>query len=621
MCGITGYLHFDKLNTVNKTVLESMCQALHHRGPDELGYFIQDDVGFGFTRLSINDLDNGHQPLYNEDSSIILVCNGEIFNHQELRLNLIKKGHHFRTKCDIEVILHLYEEYGVDCLKHLNGQFAFAIYDLKQQTLFLARDHFGILPLFYSVQNQQQFVFASEIKSILEHPSITREVDLTGLDQILSFPGLISPQTMFKGIKSLPAGHYMIVQQAQIKSECYWDLDYPKIEEATYPYSEQDYIERLRELLTQSVIRRLKADVPVGYYLSGGMDSSIIAAMIDSIDNHNPRHSFSIGFTDRKIDESKFQNMMLKQVQSIHHQMNLCTADIAQDLKSAIYYAECPLKETYNTASLALSRSVHSNGIKAVLSGEGADELFAGYVGYRFDQLNSVRNTRSAISDQERQLRLKLWGDADILYERNLVELGEQKSALYSEGVQSQLSQFDCLQFEVVNNDKLKDRHIVHQRSYLDFKLRLSDHLLSDHGDRMAMANSVEVRYPFLDVPLVEFAKTIPPHLKINNFKEKYILKQIAADLIPQEIINRDKFGFVAPSSAELLKLNLNWVNELLSFDTIKKQGYFNPYIVEELKVKYQQPGFKLKVPYESDMLIIILSFGIFLEQFSMPDF
>src|SRR5919109_641815 len=387
MCGFAGYIDMRYGQGVDKDVLNKMTQKLVHRGPDSSGYFIEENVGLGFRRLSIIDLEGGDQPLYNEDRSIVLMCNGEIFNYCELRNILIRKGHVFRTKSDVEVLVHLYEEEGEDFLNKLNGQFSFVIYDRKEKKLFLARDHFGINPLFYTVANGM-FIFASEIKSILEHPLVRREVDLTGLDQILSFPGLVSPRTMFKDIESLKSGHHIIVNGSNIKITEYWDLDYPKIGEIPYDRPESYYVDRLRELLSQSIRYRLQADVPVGFYLSGGLDSSLIAAMIKNILPNVKRHSFSIGFTDTdmEINETTYQKIMTKRVESIHHEIIFEWNEISERLPNVIYQCECPVKESYNTCSMALSEATRNNGITVVLTGEGSDELFAGYIGYRFDQ-------------------------------------------------------------------------------------------------------------------------------------------------------------------------------------------------------------------------------------------
>ena len=620
MCGIVGFVDLRDERRVESETLVRMADALSHRGPDSSGFFTEDNVGLGFRRLSIIDLESGDQPILNEDCSLILICNGEIYNYVELRRELRQKGHAFRTNSDVEVLLHMYEESGENFISRLNGQFAFALYDRNRKKLFLARDHFGINPLYYTSVDGM-FIFGSEIKAILEHPLVKRCVDLTGLDQILSFPGLVSPRTMFEGINSLKSGNQITVNNSQVVVREYWDLDYPREGEICYQRPESYYREKLEELFIESVRARLQADVPVGFYLSGGLDSSLVAAAIKKISANVRWDSFSIGFTDKEICETTYQRMMAEHVGSAHHEIIFEWPEIVEKLSEMIYHCECPVRETYNTCSMALSKAAREAGVTVVLTGEGADELFAGYVGYRFDRFGARRGReRDLEAILEAELREDVWGDPDLLYEVDLSSLREVNTALYSDGVNEHFEEFHCLHHELVNKERLADRHVIHQRSYLDFKLRLCDHLLSEHGDRMALANSVEGRYPFLDRNLVEFAKQIPPDLKLSNFTEKYILKRVAEGLVPRDIIEREKFGFHAPGSPYLLQQNVEWINDLLSHERIKRQGYFNPDVIERLKARYSQKGFKLDYPYETDLLNVVITFGIFLDNFKMPD-
>jgi asparagine synthase (glutamine-hydrolysing) len=621
MCGFAGYLDLRRERRIDPAILARMTATLVHRGPDSDGYFIQDDLGLGFRRLSIIDLEGGHQPLYNEDRNIVLVCNGEIFNYRELKSFLIGKGHRFRTNSDVEVLIHLYEEEGPEFINRLNGQFAFVLFDARKSQLLLARDHFGICPLFYACVDGF-LLFASEIKALLKHPGVPREVDLTGLDQVISLPGVVSPRTLFKEVKSLKSGHYLVVDGGQFGVREYWDLNYPKIGEASHQKPEIFYIDALDDLLSQSVARRLQADVPVGFYLSGGLDSSLIAAVINRVSPWTQRHSFSVGFTDRSISESQFQRMVAARVQSVHHEIVFDWREISDRLTKMIYHCECPVKETYNTCSIALSEATRRSGISVILTGEGADELFAGYIGYRFDNSGVQRSKANNLESRlEEELREKMWGDRNLFYETDFHALRELKTAFYSEGVNQQLRDFELTNFDLVDRDRLRDRCAVHQRSYLDFKLRLADHLLSDHGDRMALANSVEARFPFLDIELVEFAQQIPPELKLKGFSEKYILKKVAEGKVPDRIIQREKFGFRAPGSPYLLQKNIDWIEDMLSSERIKRQGYFNPELVESLKARYTKPDARLHPHLEIDLLMIVLSFGILLEQFGLPDF
>ena len=620
MCGLVGLIDLRGERKPDQELLARMTGKLVHRGPDSAGYFVDHHVALGFRRLSIIDPEGGDQPLFNEDGSIVLICNGEIFNYPELKKVLVQKGHQFRTRCDVEVLLHLYEEHGINFLNKLNGQFAFVIYDRKNRQLFLARDHFGVNPLYYTIVDGL-FIFASEIKAILEHPQVPREVDLTGLDQTLSFPGLVSPRTMFKGIQSLKSGHYIVVQNGDVSVREYWDLDYPRLGAGAAGKSENEYVDELKALLTRSVEYRLQSDVPVGFYLSGGLDSSLIGALINQVAPDTRRHSFSIGFTDEDISETKHQRLMAEFTRSIHNEIMFDWSEIVERLERMIYHCECPVRESYNTCSMALSAAARNAGVKVVLTGEGADELFAGYVGYRFDRFRDRESKSYDLETAlEDELRERLWGDKNFFYEKDHHALREVKQALYSRRVNQRYSEFDCLNHELINKERLRGRHPVHQRSYLDFKLRLSDHLISDHGDRMTLANSVEGRYPFLDIDLVEFSTRIPPELKLHDYIEKYILKRVAEDLLPPEIVKREKFGFHAPGSPYLLQQGVEWINDMVSHERIKRQGYFNPDVIDRLRAEYMQNGFKLNLPFEDDLLIVVLTFSIFLDTFNLPN-
>ena len=617
MCGIAGFIDLKEARPVDEGVLARMTNTLVHRGPDADGYFTEPGVGLGFRRLAIIDPVGGDQPLFNEDGSIVSICNGEIFNYRELRDGLMKRGHTFKTSCDVEVLPHLYEESGPGFLNRLNGQFAFAIYDRRQKRLLLARDHFGINPLFYTVVDDV-LIFASEIKAILKHPLVRPEVNLTGLDQIVSFPGLVSPHTMFKDIFSLKSGHSLVVSNGTVTVREFWDLDYPECGEVSYDKPETYYIERLSELFERSVAYRLQADVPVGFYLSGGLDSSMIAAMIGRLSTQK-RHAFSISFSEAAISEHKYQKLMAEHVNADLRDINFGWQEISTRLRDMIYHCECPVKETYNTCSMALSEAARSAGVPVVLTGEGADELFAGYVGYRFDSLGLRSNGHHDLETMlEEEFQERFWGDKNLFYETDQLALSEIKAALYAPDLYESFEEFDCLGTPLVNRERIRNRHSVHQRSYLDFKLRLSDHLIGDHGDRMALANSVEARYPFLDVDLVEFSRTIPPELKLNQYVEKYILRKVAEDLVPKQILAREKYGFHAPGSPYLMCQNEDWINDLLSYSRIKRQGFFNADAIERLKKQYTREGFKLNLPFESDLLAIVLTFGVFLNTFEL---
>jgi asparagine synthase (glutamine-hydrolysing) len=615
MCGICGFAKFQgRVSENDLDIISKMNHKLLHRGPDAQETLLFDNIALGFSRLSIIGLQNGMQPIYNEDESIVLVCNGEIFNYIELREHLRAKGHVFRTHSDVEVIVHLYEDQGMGFLNALNGQFAFALYDKRKQLLFCARDHMGICPLFYTMTDHT-FIFASEIKAILQHPLVRREVDLVGLDQAFTFAGLISPRTMFKNIQSLENGHYISVDhEGKISKKEYWDLIYPEGEAAMNGKSEDYYVEKLEDLFEKSIKLRLRSDVPMGAYLSGGLDSSMITMKMNKFLPGIRNEAFSIDFPDSKISESTYQTLIAEKSNSNLNKKTFLFRDISERLRSVIYHCECPLKETYNTASLALSASTRAKGIKVILSGEGSDELFAGYVGYRFDKMRAMNFVQNESSQSEESLRTKIWGDKNMFYETNFTELERVKRSLYSNDVNAIFDEINCINHPVVNKDRLHKRSILRKRSYIDYKLRLVDHLVSDHGDRMALANSVEVRYPFLDKDLVEFSTQVPDELKLKDFTEKYVLKRMASKFVPKAVVEREKFGFIAPGSPYLLQNKIEYINDLLSCDLIKKQGYFNSDSIEELRKTYGKESFSLNIPFESDLLITVITFGILMD-------
>lgn len=619
MCGIAGIFQQQQKGNVDHHALNAMTQSMVNRGPDDVGLHLEPGLGLGFRRLSIIDLNDGNQPMYSEDRAVVAVCNGEIFNYKELRRELIDRGHIFASQCDTEVIVHLYEEEGAEFVKRLNGQFAFAIYDGRKQRLMLGRDQAGIAPLFYAVHNEH-IIFASTIKAVLAYPGISRDIDLTALDQLISLPAVIAPRTMFRQVHALEAGQRLIAEQGNIQIDTYWDLNYPRQNEEPEDRGEAYYLEKLDALLKKSVAYRLQADVPVGCYLSGGLDSSLLAGLIHDHRPNHKLHTFSIGFQQQDIDERRYQQLMAQHIGARHSEVVFDWDHIQSRMRDMIIHAETPLKECYDTCSLALSELVHKSGFKVVLAGEGSDELFAGYAGYRFDAQRQDYMEDDLFQALEEEMNEALWGDPNLFYESKLYELRETKNALYASDIAAQMSEFECSRHGVVDKSMLRDRNPLHKRAYLDFKLRLGNHLLSDHGDRAGFANSVEVRYPFLDIELLEFITRLPAHYKFDGHSEKAILKKLARRYVPQAITDREKFGFVAPGTPFLLRQNIPWIEDMLSYERIKRQGYFNPDTVERLKTMYRAEDFMLHVPYETDLLMIVLTFAIFLESFEIQN-
>jgi len=622
MCGISGVFSskFEiPLGPDDVELLKRMTRSIVHRGPDDEGLYVSEQACFGFRRLSFLDLNSGNQPIFNEDESVVCVVNGEIFNYQSLKRDLIKKGHSFRTEMDCEVIPHLYEEYGTDFLNKLNGQFAIALHDVRERKLILARDHVGIAPLYYHL-NKNKIIFGSEIKALLNSKYISRNIDLISLDQIVTFPGMISPRTMFSDIKCLPPGHLMVINEQGLKLEQYWDLDYPASGDFGHICSNDYYVDKLDHLLREAISTRLHADVPVGFYLSGGLDSSLIATLASDMNPTRVFDTFSIGFGRNDIDERKYQQHVVNKIRSNHREKIFDFDHILGRLTQAVVAAESPLKESYNTCALALSEMVHQQGIKAVLTGEGADELFAGYVGYRLDQQSRIDECEFDLEHMlELQARNTIWGDDNFFYEKNYHEFHEVKSALYSSYTNTTLCKQHCTSQAVINPTRIANRHHIHQRSYVDFKLRIADHLLADHGDRVVFANSVEARYPFLDIDLINFVRTIPPHLMVQNGSEKFLLKKLARKTVPKSVVERNKFSFVAPGSPFLLKNRPEWIMDLLSKETITRQGIFNPDTIERLTKNALRDTDDINQTFETDFLMIAITTGIFLKEFVEP--
>ncbi|MFE1328387.1 asparagine synthase (glutamine-hydrolyzing) [Streptomyces sp. NPDC058735] len=619
VCGLAGFVGPRHDPRAARGTLDAMSAAIRHRGPDSTGFHVDERVAFAFTRLAINDLEAGDQPMYDESRQIVAMTTGEIYNYRELRDLLVSRGHTLRTRCDTEVIPHLYEEFGRDFASRLDGQFAVVLYDHREQLFIGARDHFGVTPLFYAHQGGE-LVFGSEIKAMLEHPAVPRRVDLVGLDQVFTLPGLVSPRTMFEGVHSVPPGTAVEFRPGdRPKVWTYWDLAYPRTDAEVERHDEGYYVRRVEDLLVRSVEKRLQSDVEVGLYLSGGLDSSLVGAIMRHLMPDADIQSFAAAFPERELSESDYQRLMSGVLDTGHTERFVHGEEIASRLRAVVRHTECPLKESFNSAAHALSEAVHRAGVKVVLTGQGADELFGGYIGYRFDQVRRTQAAGGATDLREARMRESLWGDENFFYERNDAGFGATKARLYSAPVRERQGEIDCLGHPLVDRERLTGLHDLHRRSYLDLKLRLADHLLGDHGDRMVFAHSVESRHPFLDRELVEFLATVPPELKLKGLEEKYLLKQVAREWIPRRIVDREKFGFTAPGSPHLIRQDDPAIEALLSRERIEADGYFDPDHVEGLVREYATPGFRINVPFETDLLMTVLTFNLLLDLYDLP--
>ncbi|MBQ3413148.1 MAG: asparagine synthase (glutamine-hydrolyzing) [Oscillospiraceae bacterium] len=611
MCGISGMFNLKDNRPFDELVLDRMLEKIRHRGPDGKNMMLLDDrAALGFVRLSFIDLTGGMQPIQNEDGSVTMTCNGEIFNFQELREELIQKGHTFRTRTDVETIVHMYEEYGLDFPKYLNGQFAIALYDKNKEQFVLVRDHMGICPLFYTVADDR-VIYASEIKGILEYPGIERKLNLKAVDQLMNYPGVVSPNTFFKDIYSLRAGHMLLIRPHQeIRDIEFWDLTFPEEEEDK---GEAYYVDNLRELLKKAISRRLIADVPIGFYISGGLDSSIVACYIGKF-LMNSYYSFSAEIGEGDLDESQYQKIVKECVHSNHYSTKVTEEEIWKYIGDVIYHAESGVKESYDVAAYMLSALVQSSPAKAVLTGQGSDELFCGYVGYMVDLFRNMQKDK--MLPEELEINERLWGDPYFRYERNHPEIRKIHMKLYSDKVRGDIDSFSAFATSPIDVNKVKGLSTQKRRNYVDYKLRLSDHLLGEHGDRMVFSHSVEGRHPFLDSELIEFITTIPDKYKLKGANEKYILKKAGEGIVPDPILKRRKFPFQAPGMSAMIKKPA--AVDFLSDDLIRKYGVFDVDYINELKGIYQQEDFKLMGAYEIDYLLIAMTVTMLCEQYQL---
>lgn len=610
MCGICGIYNISTQKKIDKGILDAMLHAIRHRGPDGSNTYIGEQVGLGFNRLSFLDLTGGMQPLVNENEEISVICNGEIFNYQELKSMLQDKGHCFRTKTDVEVIPHLYEEYGVDFPKKLNGQFAIALYDARRRQLLLVRDQIGICPLFYTIADGR-VIFASEIKAIMSYPGVKRKLNMMAVDQLMNYPGVVSPNTFFEGVYSLEAGHELILKEGQqIRNLEYWDLIYREEDEDK---GEEYYVERLRELIKKSISRRLIADVPIGYYVSGGLDSSIVACYIGKF-MMNSGYSFSARIGSGELDESHYQELVKECVQSRHYCAKVEEEEIWNNLSKVIYHAESAVKESYDVAAYMLSELVSQSPAKAVLTGQGSDEFFYGYVGYMVDMFRGMQ--KGKMSKEECEVNERLWGDPYFRFERNHPEIRKIHEKIYSADIRGDMDQFSSWKDSPINVKRVEKLSTCKRRSYIDYKLRLSDHLLGEHGDRMFFSHSVEGRHPLLDMDLLDFVTTVPDHYKLKGVNEKYILKRAGEGIVPEEILKRKKFPFQAPGMSAMIKKSseIPFLNE----DLIKKYHVFDANYVNEMKKVYSREDFRLMGAYEIDYLLIVMTVMMLCEQYEL---
>jgi asparagine synthase (glutamine-hydrolysing) len=581
-----------------------MADTIRHRGPDDEGYYVSGAVGLGFRRLSIIDLNTGHQPLSNEDGTIWIVFNGEIYNYQDLRQQLLAKGHVFRTKTDTEVIVHLYEEYGESCVEKLRGMFAFAVWDDRQKVLLLARDRVGIKPLYYRLTDKS-IIFGSEIKTILADPEVRLEVIPGMIDRFLTFYYTPGEETLFKDIRKLAPGSHMVVRGGNAKITQYWDLRF-----STAPRSIEDAERELLELLEESVRLHMISDVPLGFLLSGGVDSTAMLGLAVGKTEHTIS-SFTIGFSDPGVtDERPYARLAAARYGSEHHEMTIGARDFADFLPHYIWHMEEPVCEPPAVALFYISK-LAKQFVKVLISGEGGDEAFAGYPNYRsmlwLERLKHLFKPLNMAFPAVRSLFSRFPPSSGLRRYAQLLDM--PFDSYYYSRTSTPFTFFNSHMTELYSDDFLhladKNRSVkpalgylqngsaqdtLSKMLYVDTKTWLPDDLLIK-ADRMTMANSVELRVPLLDHKILEFAASLQGNYKVRGFATKYIAKKALSRQVPREILDRKKTGFPVPYDSWMRNELKGWLRDILLDRETSSRGYFRKSAIEKLLVESTESG------------------------------
>ena len=614
MCGICGYYGIKDSETI-----KVMTKLLEHRGPDNFGYFTDDKVSLGHRRLSIIDLsEKGKQPMSNEDGSIWVIYNGEIYNFKELREELEKKGHKFKSNTDTETIIHAYEEYGKDCLQKFNGMFSFCIYNSNKKELFLARDRLGKKPLYY-YWNGKEFIFASELKSILATNFFKKELDYTSLDSFLSYNYIINPKTPFKNIYKLPPAHYLIIKNNNLEINSYWDLRFKEENK-----SKKEYMSELISLLEDSVKIRQISDVPIGAFLSGGLDSSLIVSLMSRI-HSEPIKTFTIGFENEKFDETKYAKIVAQHCNTDHTEFKV-DVDCINVLPKIIWGFDEPYSDLSAIPIYYLNEKANGK-VKVILTGDGGDELFAGYkryLPYTFDKYYykfphvirknltlKILNKQKHKNNRYNLLKYsqKYISTSDLPEDQRHTErmnwFSDLNKEIFTNSFKSKIENHDP--FEIYRNN-IKQFDQLGKMQYLDIKSFLCDDILMK-SDRMAMAHSIEIRSPILDFRIAELASKVPAKYKLKGLKVKHILSETAKPFLPKETIDRKKQGMWMP-------LN-DWIKKDLS--DILEKTFVNLDKRDLLKKEYMDKMLKTHLENKSDysvQLWSLINLEIFLKMY-----
>jgi asparagine synthase (glutamine-hydrolysing) len=606
MCGINGIAFSARSGrTVERSLLERMRDVITHRGPDDEGIFIDGPVGLGHRRLSIVDVAAGHQPMTIEKGDLHITYNGEIYNHSELRPALEAKGHVYKTHCDTETILHLYEEHGASCLEQLRGMFAFAIWDQSKQELFIARDRLGVKPLYYLHADDGSLYFASEIKSLFAAGATVPQLNYPALPDYLANHATSGEETLFQGVKRLLPGHMLRWRNGNIEISRYWDVSFGKVE--TNRRSDKDYIAEWSELFRTSVRLRLMADVPLGMFLSGGIDSSAIAAVMSGMVDE-PIKTFSVAFAEREANELKYARMVAEAYRTNHHEVTVSPEEFFAALPRLVWHEDEPLAHPSSVALYFVSL-LASQHVKVVLTGEGSDELLAGYgryrktvlnlaLGERFERItptsvrNVVRNGIDGLATSRMKQKLsrsflRVTPNIESIYFDNFAVFpSSMQNELLSAETRERTGQVDPYSEVRRLLAETDAQSLLDRLLYADIKTYLHELLMKQ--DQMSMATSIESRVPFLDHKLVEFTCSLPERLKLRGRTTKYILRESMKDVLPEPILSRSKMGFPVPIAAWFRGAYRSVIDEYVLSDRALTRGIFNPDFVHQLVKRHQ---------------------------------
>lgn len=591
MCGICGVYNLQSEEPVSPELIEQMTHLISHRGPDEHDAYFDGNIGLGFARLSIIDLSGGHQPMCNETGDVWIVFNGEIWNYKTLRKELLEKGHDFHTNSDTETIIHAYEEYGIDCIARLHGMFGLAIWDGPRKRLLLARDRAGKKPLYYT-RVQGNLLFASEIKSLLCHPQVKRQVDVQALADFLSVRYVPAPATLFANIYKVLPGHWLLCENETVREECYWDFSFGETDNRPV----EEYVQGIRQHIHRAVEERLMADVPLGAMLSGGVDSSIITGVMSQLMNE-PVKTFAVGFDVPGFSELPYARLVAKHFGTEHHELVVQCSDLTAYWPLLTWHRDEPVSEPSDLGVYMISKLARQH-VKVVLSGEGGDELFAGYPKYVVDWMARYYHLLpTPIRDQVimplidrlpysmRKIKMAARTLSQPAPERWMnwfgVFNGSLKNNLLSDRTKACIDSDSSRVFRrwLQQNPQRDD---LSSMLYLDTKIWLPDNLLMK-GDKMTMAASLEARIPLLDYKLIEYAASIPSHIKTRPFQAKYLLKRAYADILPAPILTRKKMGFNVPTSTWFREGQRNIITRLLLSERSRSRDFLNDKYVSQL--------------------------------------